>query len=52
MDDFEPAKCPDCHVLLRDRTDAFECPACGHRIAYDAAERPDDIDRAPGIHGG
>ena len=48
----DPLTCPHCRIVLRDGDTGLGCPACGHRIAYDATERPDDPDELPGIHGG
>lgn len=52
MDGNGPIVCPDCHVLLRDGGSGLECPACGHRIAYDDARRPEAPDNLSGIYGG
>ncbi len=48
----DPLTCPTCGVLLHETPGAFECPSCGFRIAYDAAERPQPTDAPPSIHGG
>lgn len=52
MDDPDPLVCPDCGVLLRDDATGLVCPACGHTIAYDGTNRPDGVDKHPGVHGG
>ncbi|WP_193596059.1 hypothetical protein [Microbacterium sp. YJN-G] len=54
MDDLAAAAnphCPECGIVMRETSHAFECPHCGHLQLLDEVEMPAEFD-GPSIHGG